>query len=413
MEYRRPVWSSVGLMILAAPYLTGCSETVPITPASQEVQVTVSKPLVKNVTDFEYFTGQTAAVESVEVRARVSGYLQKILFKEGKEVKKDAKLFEIDPRPYKAAYDEAEGKVKAAEARLTKQDADVARVRQLMSQRASSPEEYDQAIGARGETAGSLFALKAGVEKTKLDLGFTDVTAPISGMVGKAVVTVGNLIAADSTLLTTIVSMDPMYVNFNVDERVVLEVQERIRAGHVKTVEEAGLPVWVSLATEQDTFPHEGKLQFLNNQINTGTGTLQVRAVLPNPHVDGGPRLFTPGLFVRVKVPVSQGFKRLLVVDRAIGSDLDQKYVYVVDDKNVIERRPVKTGPLEKELRVVMPISVVKTDKGLRPAREGEKGEDSLRESDRVVISGLQMVYPGATVQAKEVMMPGAEATAK
>src|SRR5207253_1128525 len=134
---------------------------------------------------------------------------------------------------------------------------------------------------------------------------------------------------------------------------------------------EAGLPVWVSLATDRDAYPHEGKLQFINNQVSSGTGTLQVRAVLPNPHVRGGPRLFTPGLFVRVKVPVSKDFRRLLVVDRAISSDLDQKFVYVVDDKNVIERRPVKVGPLEKDLRAVMPISVVKTDKGWRPAREG------------------------------------------
>jgi RND family efflux transporter MFP subunit len=348
-------------------------------------------------------------VESVEVRARVSGYLEKILFEEGKEVKKDAKLFLIDPRPYKAAYDEAEGKVKAAEARLKRQDADVARVRQLMAQRASSAEEYDQAIGARGETAGSLFALQAGVEKAKLDLGFTDVAAPIAGMVGKALVTVGNLIAADSTLLTTIVSVDPMYVNFNVDERVVLQVQERIRSGQIKTVSEAGVPVWVSLATDAGAYPHEGKLQFINNQVTTGTGTLEVRAVLPNPHVRGGPRLFAPGLFVRVKVPVSEDFKRLLVVDRAIGSDLDQKFVYVVDDKNVIERRPVKTGPLEKELRVVIPVPVVKTENGWRPAREGEKGQDSLKESDRVVISGLQMIYPGITVAAQEVKMPGAD----
>jgi RND family efflux transporter MFP subunit len=387
-------------------------EAVSQSPQSQEVKVTVSKPVVRNVTDFEYFTGQTAAVESVEVRARVSGYLKEILFKEGKEVKKDAKLFLIDPRPYKASLAQAEGNVQAAEARLKRQDSDIDRVRRLMADRASSREEYDKAIGDREETAGSLFALKAGVAQAQLDLSFTDVIAPVGGMVSRAQVTVGNLIKADSTLLTTIVSVDPMYVYFNVDERTVLDVQERMRQGHHKSVEDAAFPVWVSLATSAGQYPYEGKLQFIDNRVNTGTGTLQVRAVLPNPPVEGGPRRFSPGLFVRVKVPISGGVQRLLVVDRAVGSDLDQKFVYVVDDKNVVERRPVKVGPLEKDLRVILPVPVVKSDKGLRPAREGEKGEPSLREGERVIISGLQQVYPGVTVQANEVKMPGSEVAA-
>jgi RND family efflux transporter MFP subunit len=403
----------VGLMVLAAVSLTGCSETLPESTAKQEVTVTVSKPLVKNITDFEYFTGQTAAVESVEVRARVSGYLKEILFEEGKEVKKDARLFVIDPRPYQAAFDQAEGNVKAAEARLKRQDSDIDRVRRLMADRASSREEYDKAIGDREETAGSLFALKAGVEQAKLDLDFTTVTAPVAGMVSRAEVTIGNLVKADSTPLTTIVSVDPMYVNFNVDERTVLDVQERVRQGHFKTVAEASVPVWISLATSANEYPYEGKLQFIDNRVNTGTGMLQVRAVLPNPKINDGPRRFTPGLFVRVKVPISDSIQRLLVVDRAIGSDLDQKFVYVVDNQNVVERRPVKVGPLEKDLRVVLPVPVVKIDKGWRPAREGEKGQPSLREGDRVIISGLQQVYPGVTVRANEVKMPGSEGAAQ
>jgi len=393
-------------MILTAMGLTGCSEPAAESAASPVVTVIVSRPLVKKVTDFEYFTGQTAAVDSVEVRARVSGYLDKVLFQEGKEVKKDAKLFVIDPRPYKAAYDQADGNVKAAEARLARQDSELERIRRLMAQKASSIEELEKAIGDRAETAGSIFGLKAGVERAQLDLDFTDVTAPVSGMASRALVSTGNLVKADATLLTTIVSMDPMYVYFNVDERTVLDVQQRVRDGHFKSVAEAGVPAWVSLASDSNQYPHKGKIQFINNQVNPGTGTLQVRAVLPNPPVGGGPRMFAPGLFVRVKIPVSKDIQRLLVVDRAISSDLDQKFVYVVNDKNVIERRPVKVGPLEKELRVIVPVLAVKTDKGWRPAREGEKGEESLRESDQVVISGLQQVYPGLTVQAKDVKMP-------
>jgi RND family efflux transporter MFP subunit len=395
--------------MLTAVGLTGCSQAPSESGAEEAVQVTVSQPIMKQVTDFEYFTGQTAAVDSVEVRARVSGYLQKVLFQEGKEVKKDAKLFLVDPRPYLSAYDQAQGNVAAAEARLKRQELDLERYMRLMAQKAASREEYDKAVGDRAETAGSILALKAAVERAKLDLDFTDVLAPVGGMVSRTLVTVGNLVQADNTKLTTVVSVDPMYVYFNVDERTVLDVQQRIRQGHFKTVAEAAVPVWVSLATDNNRYPHEGKLDFINNQVNAGTGTLQLRAVLTNPPVGGGPRLFTPGLFVRVKVPISKSIERLLVVDRAISSDLDQKFVYVVDDKNVVERRPVKVGPLEKGMRVIVPVPVVKTDKGWRPAREGENGEDSLRKGDRVIISGLQQVYPGVTVRAKEDKVPGGE----
>jgi RND family efflux transporter MFP subunit len=402
---------AIGLIILAA-VSSGCSEPPSESAASQPVKVTVSKPLVEQVTDYEYFTGKTAAVESVEVRARVSGYLDKILFEEGKEVKKGTKLFVIDPRPYRAAVDQAQGNVKAAEARLKRQDADVGRVRQLMLDKASSREEYDKAVGDRGETAGSLASLNAAVETAKIDLDYTDVISPVSGMVSRALVTVGNLVQKDVTPLTTIVSMDPMYVYFDVDERTVLDVQERIRKGHFNTVADAAVPVWVSLATDKNQYAHEGKIQFINNQVKPGTGTLELRAELPNPAPKGGgPRMFQPGLFVRVKVPISEPMKQLLVVDRAIGSDLDQKFVYIVDDKNVVERRPVKLGPLEKELRVILPVPMVKSDKGWRVATEGEKGEDSVRAGDRVIISGLQMVYPGVTVQANEVPMPGGAKT--
>jgi RND family efflux transporter MFP subunit len=406
MAALRRALTSVGLMFLAAAGLTGCTETTQEAAGTSVVSVTVKKPVVRKVTSFEYFTGKTEAKESVQVRARVSGYLKEILFAEGKEVKKDAKLFVIDPRPYKAALDQAEGNVKAAEARLVRQDNDLLRLKKLRLERATSAEEYDKAVGDRAETAGSIFALKAAIEKAQLDLDFTVVLSPINGMVSRALVTTGNLVKADDTVLTTVVSTDPMYVNFNVDERIVLDVQESLRKGHFPSVVDAKIPVWVSLATDKGEYKKDpdGKLQFINNQINTGTGTLQVRAELPNPiPKDGGPRQFAPGLFVRVKVPISKDIERLLIPDRAIGSDMDQKFVYVVDDKNVIEKRPVKAGPLDKDLRVVLPVPMVKTDKGWRAAREGEKGEkESLGPSDRVVISGLQQIYPGVTVQVRD-----------
>ena len=187
----------------------------------------------------------------------------------------------------------------------------------------------------------------------------------MTGVISKTSVTPGNLVIADKTLLTVLVSVDPIYVSFDVDERTLLEVQVEIRKGGFKNAKDAKIPVWAGLATEKGGYPHEGFLDFVDNRINTSTGTLKFRATLPNPGVLGS-RLFTPGLFVRVKVDVTTPANQLLVADRAIGSDLDKKYVYVVNEKKAVERRPIKLGPLYKGLRVVYPVQVVFTDKGVR-----------------------------------------------
>ena len=387
---------------------TGCGHA-----ASKESQdaglqtVTVSKPTVEQVTAFEQFTGRIVAIPSVEVRARVTGYLDKVLFKDGQEVKEGDKLYEVDRRPYQAEVDRLKAMVEKNTAGVVATNAELARQQQLLQQRATSRADYDKAVGFVGESTGGLKAAEAALEKAKLDLDFTIVMSPIAGQMSNTYVDAGNLVIADKTLLTTVVAVDPIYVDFSVDERTVLDFQANVRSKKVKSTADADLSVWISLATDGMEFPYQAKIDFIDNRLNTSTGTLKVRARLANP-ISDGQRRFTPGLFVRVKVPITEPRSQLLVADRAIGSDLDQKFLFVVNDQNKVERRPVKLGPLHNGLRVVEPVPVVATKQGMRPAQESEKGSPSLSADDRVVINGVQFVAPGAAVKTVEGKMTAA-----
>jgi RND family efflux transporter MFP subunit len=350
--------------------------------------VTVSRPVLKPIKEYRNFTGRTAAVESVEIRARVSGYLARIPYKsryengkeihrgeEGLEVKKGELLFEIDPRPYEAALAQAEGNLKAALARLQRQDADLARAKVLRDRGAISREEYDKAIGDKGETAGSLVALRAAVARAKLDLDFTRVTAPFAGRVGRAAITEGNLVTADNTLLTTIVSLDPMYAYFDVDESSMLHYQKLIREKKLKSARDAKIPVDLGLSNERG-YPHEGIIDYVDNQLNAATGTLRIRGLFSNKD-----RVLTPNLFVRVRVPFSPEFKALMVSERAIGMDQRGPYVLVVQSDNTVEHRPVKIGTTEDGLTVI---------------------EEGLKEDESVIVNGLQRARPGSPVKPME-----------
>jgi len=350
-------------------------------------EVTVAKPLVEKVIAYEYFTGRVTAIPVVEVRARVTGYLEEVFFKDGQEVNEDDKLYEVDPRPYKSEVDRLTAMVSKNKAGVVATRAELARQQQLITERATSQADFDKAVGFAGGAAGELAASEAALEKAKLDLSFCVVTSPIAGRMSNTQIDPGNLVVADKTLLTTVVAVDPIYVEFNVDERTVLEVQESIRAKKVKSTAEAEVPIWVSLATDGSEYPYQGKIDFIDNRVNTSTGTLKVRAQFQNPEEGGGQRRFTPGLFVRVRVPVTDPRPALLVADRAVGSDLDQKYLYVVNDQKKIERRPVKLGPLHNGLRVI------------------DKETSSLKEGDWVVVNGLQFVTPGASVKTIEGKM--------
>jgi RND family efflux transporter MFP subunit len=361
--------------------LSGCSHSAgPVATAPTPVQV--SYPVEQEIFEYSDATGRTAAVDSVDIRARVFGYLDKVNFKEGVLVKKGDVLFEIDPRTYKAALTQAEGNLASAQAKADRLESDLKRADSLILTKTISREEYDKISGDRKEAVASILALKGAVDQAKLDLDFTKVRAPVDGRVGRAIVTVGNLVQSGQTggtLLTTLVSVDPMYVYYDVDERTVLRVREMIRAGKAKSARDVVWPVFVGLANEEG-YPHEGTIDFVDNQVNPKTGTLRLRAVLPNKN-----EVLSPGYFARVRVPIGSPYKALLVNERVIDTDQGQKVVYLVNDQNKVVTRPVKLG---------IPSN------GLRAIAEG------LSSSDRVIVDGFQSVRPGMVVEPTVVAMP-------
>lgn len=323
----------------------------------------------------------------------------------------------IDERPYKAILDNANGQIKLAEAKHKFDLAEVNRNEPLVKTGATTKSEFDKMVAARDESAAAIEAAKAAAESARLNLGFCRVTSPINGRASRNYITVGNLVAADSTLLTSIVSQDPIYVFFDVDEPTMLRVQTLIRDGKFPAARNAGnkIPVSIGLSNEHDEFPHQALVDFIDNKVDPSTGTLKVRAVLPNPLLTSNDRMFSSGMFVRVQVPLGEPRKQLLVTERAIGSDQGQKYLYVVakkkpDDKTgVVEYRPVKLGPSEKGgLRVIVPEKIVRDKEGLRMAKpeEMEKAEDSIKPGDWIIVDGIQRARPDLEVHTTEIAMP-------
>jgi len=354
-----------------------------VTPPPPEVSV--SQPIEEPVQDMLEFTGLISGVDSVEVRARVTGYLTKVAFTDGALVKAGDLLFEIDPREYQAAVLRGEGDVARLRAQLARAESEVARNQALRPSGAASARELERAIADRGAAEGELKAKLAQLEMARLDLEFTRVTAPVAGRVSRAEITAGNLVvvgASGGPLLTSVVSLDPVYVNFDADERALVRLRRaniaRSGAARPENVRAVDAPVLVALADEND-FKQRGTIDFIDNQIDPSTGTIHVRAVLPNPD-----RLLAPGLFVRVRVPIGDPRPGVLVTDRAIGTDQDRKYLLIVNDKNVVEYRPVTLGS---------------THEGLRAIGEG------IAPGDWVIVNGMQRVRPGVTVTPQKVSM--------
>src|SRR5262245_44483719 len=363
--------------------LTGCTRPATQAPAAAPTSVSVSNPVEREVTDYADFTARVAAVDSVDVKAHVWGYLDKVNFKEGDLVKKGDVLFELDPRPYQALLNQAKAKVRQDEAQLEFDEAEYRRNANLVRTGAVSQSDLDKSAAARGVDLANIAADKAAVASRELDLEYTKVTAPVSGRVSRYLVTVGNLIQsgdqAGGTLLTTIMSVDPMYAYFDVDEGTVLRVRQLIREGKAKSARDSDVPVWLGLANE-DAYPHQGTVNFVDNQVNPRTGTLRLRGVFPNKD-----EALSPGYFARVRVPIGFPHQALLVSDRAIDTDQGQKIVYVVDKDNKVASRPVRLGMLHNGLRVI--------EAGLIPG-------------ERVIVTGLQQVRPGAAVEPRVVDMP-------
>jgi RND family efflux transporter MFP subunit len=370
-------------------------------PAAPEVTVTVAKPEVREVTDYFEFPGQTEAVGEVEVRAQVTGYIVKIPFRDGQEVTKDKDLlFEIDPEPYQAALDKAKGDLERMCALLIKAQKDVDRSAKLRPSGAISQEEHEQHLADLDVHKASIHSAEAAVRDAELKLKYTRVVSPIDGQVSRRRVTEGNLVQSgsnNSTVLTTVVTMDPMYVCFHVEEPVLLKFRNldwRLgENGRPKHLSELKIPVEIGLPNEEG-FPHRGVIDFLDNKVDRSTGTICVRGVF-----DNAKRYLTPGLFVRVRVPFGKPHKALLVSERAIVSEQRQKYLWTVGQDNKVQRRDVKLGAIQKLATIQNEMRVI---------------ESGIEAGDLVVVKGIQRVRPGTPVQPhfeKEVTTATGEAT--
>jgi RND family efflux transporter MFP subunit len=361
--------------------VAGCAKQAAEATKTPPPEVTVSKPVVREVTDYFEFPGQTAAVGEVEVRARVAGYIVKVAFIDGQEVKAGDLLFEIDPRPYQATLDRMTAELTRLKAQGVKMQANVKRAEKLRPSNAISEDDYEDSVAQLAMNKASIAAAEASVRDAKLNLEFTRVVSPITGRTSRARITEGNLVRADGsdpTLLTTVVTTNPVYVYFDIDERVLLQYQELVRKNsrdlHPKMLKDLQLPVEIGMANEQG-FPHTGVMNFADNKIDRNTGTLRVRGVFENPK-----EFLTPGLFVRVRIPFGAPHRALLVSERAIGTDQRQKYLLTVGQDDTVEYRPVKVGRLLDGLRVI---------------------ETGLKPDDLVVVKGLQRARPNSKVQPK------------
>ncbi len=345
--------------------------------------VSVAAVLIKPVSQWDEFSGRIEAVESVDLRPRVSGYIDRVNYTEGQEVKKGDVLFTIDARSYRAELSRAQAELARARTQAELGRSEATRAQKLSELQAISTEEYEQRRSAAAQAQANVAAAQAAVDSARLNLEFTQVRAPIDGRAGRALVTAGNLVSAgdSASVLTTLVSLDKVHVHFDADERAFLRYAEMARKGERPSERDGKVPVQVGLADESD-FPHEGTVDFLDNQVDRSTGTIRARALLDNRD-----RVFTPGLYARVRVLGSGQFKATLVDDKAVLTDQDRKYVYVVDAKGTAQRRDVQLGRTAGGLRIV--------EQGLKPG-------------DRVIVEGVQKVFfPGMPVQAKTVAMAG------
>jgi RND family efflux transporter MFP subunit len=373
-SYLLPAAASVAALLLSA-----CARNEAAVPAAAPLpQVTVAQAISRQVTEFGEFTGRFEAVERVEVRPRVSGYISSVNFTDGSEVRKGDVLFVIDPRPYVAERDKARAQLAQARSQLVLAKSERERATKLLGQHAISQEELDTRSAGNEEAQANVEAAQAALDAAALNLEFTRVTAPISGRISRAMVTSGNFVSNGQTLLTTLVSLDPIYVTFDGDEQAYLKYIKLARDPAHAAAGETRNPVRVGLANE-DGYPHQGSMVFVDNALDPATGTIHSRALLDNH--DG---TFTPGLFARIRLPGSAQHEAVLVNDSAIGTDQTVRYVLVVGAGNKVEYRPVQLGPVIDGLRVVQ--------SGLAPG-------------ETIVVNGLQRVRPGAQVQAQHVAM--------
>lgn len=364
-------WHMGGLIALGLLSACGESNTYKAPPPPQ---VTVAKPVEQKITRFFEATGNTAAVNSANLVARVQGFLTEIKYQDGAYVKKGTHLFTIEPEPYQLKLQQSQASEAAGQATLTQTQADFDRQQELVQRQAASKAAYDTSIANRDNAKAKLLQAQADTKQAQINLDYTKVVAPFDGVVTARQVSVGELVGSGGTqILATIVQLDPIYVNFTASERDVLNVRDMLYKRNQRAADLIGTEVDVGLQTDTG-YPHKGKLDYIAPQVNQGTGTLAARAVLPNEL-----RLLLPGFFARVRVPL-QETPALLVPTVALGSDQGGRYVLTVNGENTVEQRKVQIGPVVGDMTVV---------------------EDGLKPEDRVVVSGTLRAIPGQKVDPK------------
>ncbi len=414
---RRALIASIGIL---GCHILGCDRAATTPPSADRIEVVAANPVVKQIVEWDDYTARLEAIEFVMVRARVGGYLQSIHFTEGDLVQQGDRLFVIDPRPYEAIVKQAEAAVrqakaqeveaksalartqaqrKEAESQLVFEQQSYRRAESLVASRAIAQEDFDVRVAALEKAkaaaesadadiataeaaivaaAAAVGTAEAALESARLDLSYTEIRAPVGGRISRREVTEGNLISggtADSTLLTTIVSLDPIHCSFDADEAAFLKYARLAAAGSRASSREVKNPVYLALADESPRFPHFGHMDFVDNRFDPNTGTMRGRAIFRNPDL-----ILTPGLFARVRLPGSGTYNAVLIPDSAISTDQAEKFVYVVADDGSIQRQIIKVGPIVHGLRVV---------------REGLKG------TEQIITRGLQRVRPDVKATVK------------
>ena len=371
--------------VLACGALSACEQNSFVPPPPPKVEVGL--PAQKTITRYLEATGNTAPIKNVDLVARVQGVLQAINYQDGTQVKQGTVLFIIEPETYKLKLEQAQAAEAGAQASLKQAEADFKRQSDLVQRQAVSQATLDTSTSARDNAQANLQQAQVNTKIAAVNYGYTNVVAPFDGIVSAHLVSVGELVGASSpTQLATIVALDPIYVNFNVNEQDVLRIREEARRRGMTASDLTSLPIEVELQTETG-YPHKGKLDYASPTINQSTGTLPVRGILPNAD-----RVLLPGYYVRVRIPVEQDQAALLVPDVALGSDQAGRYVLIVNGDNVVEQRKVKTGPLDSGLRVI---------------------ESGLKPDDRVVIAGLLRAIPGQKVEPQLQKIEASPASAR
>ena len=387
-------WLIPGLFALAL-LQPGCQPTETVAPQSLIPEVTVAAPVTRDLVDYENFTGRINPKEQIDVRARVSGYLVKVHFQPGTEVAKDDLLVEIDPVPFETDLSRATAAVAQAQAKLTRLDSTFKRIAAARAKGASSEEELQTAAGETAEAAASLDVAKANQKAAEINLGYCQLRAPISGRIGDRLMDEGNFVtggpsgAFNSTLLSTVVSVDPVSAAFDMDENTLLRLQQAIRDGKLESPAENMIPVEVSLPIHKQDYPLKGVVQFINNQVDSKTGTIIIKADVPNPKPDTGGRVLTPGMFARIRIPIGRPRTALMVPESALGSDQGSRYLFIVNAENKAMRLSAEVGLLDGNLREIVAVKAA-----------GESASRPLNADEQVIVRGIQRVRSGIEVTA-------------